>query len=238
MQYVRYGKPTGTSLASIKKSMRSKGKMAPFQPQRKIGLKALSLPARQELKFFDTTISTLIDSTTEVIVGSLNLVTQGDTASNRDGNIIVIKSIQIQGRMAQQSGAQPTSAPIVYMWLVLDRQPEGSNLALTGASAYLGPTLTDACSLIPVVPNQWMYKTIKKWAIPLVATAGVTTAYNNQTQNITYYHEFKDGLEIRFNGNAGTIADVMTNNLTLVAGCQDNDDTVTFSAQARIRFTG
>lgn len=239
MQYARYGKPTGTSVAAIQAKMRAKGRLPPFTPKRKIGIKSLSLPARQESKFLDTSISTLIDATPELINNTLNLVTQGDTASTRDGNVIVISSIEIIGRLAQVPAAATVSAPIVYIWLILDRQCNGNAPAATGSA--LSPLQydgTNACTLRPIPANQWTFKTIKKWAIPLNSQAGVSTAFNNVSCDFSYYKKFKNGLEIRFNGNGGTISDIMSNNLFLLAACQDTDDTVNFTGNCRIRFTG
>jgi len=236
MQYARYGKPTGTSIAAIQAKMKKKGRLPPFVPKR-IPLRALSLPARQESKYLDTTLSFALDLSTEVVASSLNLVTQGDTATTRDGNVIVISSLEIQGRLAYVPQGAATAASCAYMWIILDRQADGTAPTATGnATSVL--TGSNTCDLLPLPANQWTFKTLGKIVVPMVATAGVTTAYNNSYADVHWYKKFKNGLEIRFNGNAGTVADVMSNNILLIAGAMDTDDAISFTGVARIRFTG
>jgi len=186
----------------------------------------------QELKFLDTAISTLVDTTTEVI-NQIALVTTGDGASNRDGQMIRVKSVRIVGRVSQVPAAAATSAPIFYMWLVWDKQPNGAAFTvldfITSATAPLA---------LPNTANEWRFKTLAKVVIPLNSPAGVTTAYNNVAMPVDVFYKFKKPLEIRYQGTAGTVADLATNNLCLVAGAADSDDTITFSGTARIRFTG
>lgn len=192
---------------------------------------------RQELKAFDTAISSTLDTTTEVINTSLNLVQTGDTFQNRDGATILVKSVQIVGRVAQVPAAAAVSAPIAYIWVVWDKQPNGASL--TAANAATGYLNTDvAQSALPTVPTQYRFKTLARIVIPLNSSAGVTTAYNNYSQEVNYYHKFKEPLEIRFSASTGAITDVMSNNLAIVAGAADSDDTISFTGTARIRFTG
>lgn len=191
---------------------------------------------QQELKVLDTSISTLIDTTTEVVNNTLNLVTQGDSFNNRDGATIQISSVQIVGRVTQVPGAAATSAPIAYIWLVWDKQPNGAAATATGATGYL--TSATANEALPTVPLQYRFKTLKRWVIPLSSQAGVTTAYNNVSQEVEFFKKFKTPIEVRFTANAGTIADIASNNLLLIAGAADSDDTITFGGTARIRFTG
>jgi len=236
-------KPTGTSMGSLKRTMSSGAFLPAFVPPRGQGyLSAQNILNKQELKFFDTAISTAIDTTTEVIT-QCNLVDQGDTASTRDGNIIEVKSLEIQGRFAQVPGAAANSAPIVYLWVVLDRQPNGAALTPVGAvgtTAYLvdpsGNGLNQA--LLPLPANQYRFKTLARIQVELTSPAGVTTAYNNVSKNFSWYKKFKKPIQIRFNSPGSGIVSVSTNNLSIVAGCTDADDTVSFIGTARIRFTG
>lgn len=187
---------------------------------------------KQELKVLDTAVSTLVDTTTEVI-NQLCLVTQGDGPTNRDGQVIRIKSVRVVGRVSQVPAAAAVSAPIFYLWVVWDRQPNGAALTvtdfLTSATANLA---------LPNTAFEWRFKTLSKIVIPLNSQAGATTAFNNQSMPVDVFYKFKTPLEIRYVGNAGTVADVATNNICLVAGAADSDDTITFSGTARIRFTG
>lgn len=220
---VRKAKPTTTKTPASKRWMSGR---KPIGPMRQNALNV------QELKFKDTAISTLVDTTTEVI-NQIALITEGDGASNRDGQVVKVKSIRIVGRATQVPAAAATSAPIMYLWVVLDKQPNGAALAVTD---FL--TTTVAGSALPNTSFEWRFKTLTRLVIPLNSQAGVTTAYNNQAAPIEVFYKFKQPLEIRFSGTAGTVADVATNNLCLVAGAADSDDTITFTGTARLRFTG
>lgn len=195
-------------------------------------LRATDSLNKAELKFKDTAISTLIDTTTEVI-NQLSIITEGDGASNRDGQVVRVKSVRVVGRATQVPAAAATSAPIMYLWLVLDKQPNGAALTVTD---FL--TTTVAGSALPNTSFEWRFKTLIRLVIPLNSAAGVTTAYNNIAMPVEFFYKFKTPLEIRYSATGGTVADVATNNLCLVAGAADSDDTITFTGTARLRFTG
>lgn len=222
---------------SQRKKRMMASRLTPFTPPRPPSAKAVL--NSQELKYCDTQITTTIDATTEVINSSLNIIPQGDTASSRDGNIVEVKSIEITGRLAFVPAAAATASTIVCIWVVLDRQPNGAAMSATGAStSYLTSIDGAATSMLPLPPNQWRFKTIAKFVIPLMATAGVTTAYNNSSAPITLYKKFKKPIQIRMIANGGTIADISTNNFAIVAGASDSDDLVSFTGQTRLRYTG
>lgn len=221
----RASKPTSAKPKASKRWMSGRAPIANLRP--KPGLNT------QELKFLDVAVSTLVDTTTEVINQLCMGVTQGDAATNRDGNVIKVKNIRICGRVAQVPAAAATSAGIFYLWVVLDKQPNGAALSVLD---YLNTTV--AGSALPNPAFEWRFKTLAKIVIPLNSQAGATTAYNNQAMPVDFYYKFKTPLEVRYNGNAGTVADLATNNLCLVAGAADVDDTISFTGTARIRFTG
>ena len=204
--------------------------MKPFTPYR--NTRSEQLLNKQELKFLDTAISTTLDTTLESI-NNIALVTTGDTNSNRDGSSIYVKSIEITGRVANVPAAAATSAGIAWLWIVLDRQPNGASVAIAD---YL--TSTTANTALPLVANQDRFKTLGKIIIPLVAQAGVTTAYNNSSMPVQWYYRFKKPLKIRYTASAGAITDLSTNNLAIVGGAADVDDLIAFNGTARIRFTG
>jgi len=66
---------------------------------------------RQELKAFDTALSFAFDATGEVpATGQLCFVQTGDTLNNRDGAVIMVKSLAIRARWVHQPMAAATSA--------------------------------------------------------------------------------------------------------------------------------
>lgn len=233
MQYARYGKPTGTSYTSIKKAMKGKGKMPIFTPQRAISSAMWQLN-KQELKAADVVFSALtVDSTMELPASTLNNVTQGDTVSSREGNSIMVKSIEWNFDFSQQPAAATTAASIVHFWLIQDRQPNG---AAPGVTTIF--TSDNAAQATAIVGQQYRFKVLKKDVLVFNAAAGVSGAFNQCCQNLQGYYKFKKPVQVRFSGNAGTVADVTTNNFFIVMGSTYSDDTVVYTGWTRIRFTG
>lgn len=221
----RKAKPTSTKASGAKRWMKGRAPIANYG-------RATTALNSQELKVKDTAISTLVDTTIEVI-NQIALITEGDGASNRDGQVVKVKSIRITGRVSQVPAAAAVSAPIFYLWVVLDKQPNGAALTVTD---YL--TSTTAHLALPNTSFEWRFKTLTKIVIPLNSSAGVTTAYNNYAMPVDVFYKFKTPLEIRYSASAGAVGDLATNNLCLVAGAADSDDTISFSGTARLRFTG
>jgi len=211
--------------------MRKTARLPPFTPNRK----AKQMLNRQEMKFFDTAMSFTFDSTGEVpATGQLALIVQGTGNTNREGYLVTVKSIQLRGVLAFNPAAAAAAATNAIIHVMLDRQPNGAAAAITDAL-----TGNAMASALPVVPNQYRFKTLKRIVVPFNSTAGVTTAYNSYNVCFDEYIKFKKPIEIRYNGNAGTVADVTTNNIFLFAGSDgSSDDTITMSGTARLRFTG
>lgn len=230
----RYYKPTGVSQAAFTQRMRGQGRLAPFVPPRLKRQNAMAWN-RAELKGIDTTIGTNVDSTTEVITNTCNLITQGDSFNNREGATVLLKSIEITGRANLVAGASANATGCMYLWVVLDKQPNGAALTATGATGYL--TTATANEALPTIPMQYRFKTLGKIRLDFSATAGVTTAYNNQSQSFTWFKKFKKPIEVRFTANAGAITDIATNNIALVAGASDVDDLISLGGTVRVRFT-
>jgi len=190
---------------------------------------------RQELKAFDTALSFAFDATGEVpATGQLCFVQTGDTLNNRDGAVIMVKSLAIRARWVHQPMAAATSAGTIYLYVVLDKQANGAAAGVTDVL-----TSTDLSIALGNVPNQYRFRILRKIAIDLSSQAGVTTAYNNVNGHIDEYIEFKKPLEIRYTASAGAITDIASQNIFLIAGATSGiDDTVTLVGTARLRFTG
>lgn len=210
--------------------------MAPFVPNRNtyISKVAKSILNQQELKVGDTTFSGLtVDSTMEIPGGSINLITQGDAVQNRDGNVVEVKSVEWSFDFQLQPAASANGSTVVHFWLIQDRQPNGAMPAISTIF-----TSDNAALATTVAGNQYRFKILKRDVVVMNSPAGVTTAYNNSAAFLNGYHKFKKPVQIRFNGNAGTVADVSTNNFFVVMGSTFSDDLVTFSGWTRLRFTG
>lgn len=223
----RPSKPTGS--ASYPKRKKT-GRLPPFTPKR--GAAKLQ---RQELKVFDTALAFNFDATGEVpATGQLCFVQTGDTLNNRDGAVIMVKSLQIRSRWLHAPAASATAAGTIYLYIVQDRQANGAAAAVADVL-----TSTDLGVALGNVPNQYRFKILRKIAMNVNAAAGATTAYNNTAGCIEEYIKFSPPLEIRYTASAGAITDLASNNIFLIAGAETNiDDQVTLAGTARLRFTG
>jgi len=192
----------------------------------------LALP---ELKAFDTAVNFLFDNTGEVpATGQLSLVQTGDAFNNRDGAVIQVKSLQLRGEAVYAPAAAVNAATTVYLYIVQDRQANGAAAAITDVL-----TSNDMRLALGNVPNQYRFKILKRIVLPLVASAGVTTAYNKVVVPVDEYLKFVTPIEMRYTASAGAITDVASNNIFLLAGADaETDDLVSFTGTARLRFTG
>lgn len=183
-----------------------------------------------ELKFLDTALSFLFDSTTEVpATGQLNLIPQGAGESTRVGRKCVLKSVQLRGTMAFSPAAAASAAVAAYMWLVWDKQANSAAAAVTDVF-----TSNVANSLLRNMSNSERFVILKKWCWNFNSTAGVTTAYNAVRQDMEYYT--KCNIPLEFSGTDGSIGTIKSNNVFLVAGGV-GDDLVSFDGVCRVRFS-
>lgn len=225
------GTGTGTGVRGAKRRRSSNG------GSRKKA-KRLSTPRRQtkseEVKFFDTAVGFLFDATGEVpATGQLALIPQGDTENTRDGRKAVIKSIQFKGTFLNVPAASATAATVVYLYLILDKQCNGAAAAITDVF-----TSNNMATNMLNLNNSMRFTVLKKWVVPLVSDAGVTTAYNNVIKVIDWYK--KCNIAIDWSSTAGAITEIRSNNLFLMAGSHPttSDDTAVFDATCRLRFVG
>lgn len=194
-----------------------------------------------ELKFFDTAVSFTADATNEIpATGQLSLIPQGDTQSNREGRKAVVKSIQCSGLVNFTPGAGATASDILTMWIVQDTQCNGAaaTVADDNSGIFIG-TGANASVAVRCLANSDRFRILKKWTIPLVASAGVTTAYNNVSKPVEMYKKCNIPIEYDASVTTGALTSIRSNNIFLVAGTAGgSDDTITCSMTARLRFVG
>lgn len=193
---------------------------------------------KQEMKFLDTTIASNIDATNEVI-SQLNLISQGDGQSQRDGRKCVVKSITLKGGLTFAPGAAATASTIVNMWLVQDTQCNGAAATVANDNTGLFTAVgADGTQALRCLANSDRYKVHKHWTISLTSPAGVSAAYNNVLKPVSFYKKLDVPIEFDAGATDGNIATIRSNNLFLVAGATSSDDTCQLLATARIRFVG
>lgn len=189
-------------------------------------------PSGNENKFFDTALSFAFDATGEVpATGQLNLIPQGVTESTRVGRLCVLKSIQLRGQFLFQPGAGANAATTAYLYLVMDTQCNGAAAAITDvltSNAMVGALVN--------LNNSMRFRILKRFVVPLVACAGVTTAYNQTLVPLDYFKKLDVPLD--FSSTTGAITEIRSNNLFLLAGSDGNsDDLIAFGGNARVRFS-
>jgi len=187
--------------------------------------------APDELKFFDTGINFLADTTAETVSSSLVLIPQGDTESTRDGRKACIKSVQIRGTATYGPGALATASCVTHMWLVLDTQANGAAATFTDVF-----TSTAASTCQMNLENSSRFRIMKHWVEEWSPMAGSTTALNDVTRSIEYYKKCE--VPIIWSSTTGAITELRSNNILLLAGATVNDDLVSFALSARVRFQG
>lgn len=199
------------------------------QPKRP---RSVAVGIQPELKFFDTALGFTFDRTAEVPAsGQLTLIPQGDTESTRDGRLAYIQSVQLRGNLTYVPAAGATAATQVTMYLVLDRQANGAAAAVTDVFT----SVAVETQLINL-NNSGRFRVLKRWDWSFASPAGVTTAYNNIVVPFNHYERMN--LKVDWSGATGAITELRSNNLFLVAGSAFDDDTVTFTGVARLRFRG
>lgn len=191
----------------------------------------------QEVKFFDTAVSFTFDSTAEVpATGQWSLIPQGDTQSTRDGRLAIIKSVQFRGYVTGPTTASLTLSPLMYVWVILDKQANGAAAAVTDVF-----TSTSAASMLLNLNNSGRFRILHKEVISpagegLNLGTAASTSYNRAVEF------FLPNLNIKmdWDSTTGAITEIKSNNIFIIAGTTGGgvDDEYTFTGNARLRFVG
>jgi len=195
----------------------------------------------RELKFFDNAVNFQFDSTAEIpATGQLCTIPQGDGQSEREGRKVVVKSILFNGQITFVPGAAANAGDVVYLYLVQDRQCNGAAATVanndTGIFTSSGSNLSVA---VPCLANESRFKILKKWSIPMNATAGITTQYSTMAKPLHFYKQCAIPIEYDASVNTGAIGSIRSNNLFLVAGSGNQlDDTTQCIGTLRLRYVG
>lgn len=152
-------------------------------------------------------------SQTQLITNGQNLlngIAQGDTESTRDGKKITMKGLVINVACAP---ATATATPTYGYWaVVLDRQPNGS--ALTVSGVYDTGTVTDAMLAPRNVDNLKRYKVLmrKQFVIGTIDDG----CYPKWEEYIDLSRLPESDRTVRYSGTGATVASIATNSLYLI----------------------
>jgi len=184
-----------------------------------------------ELKFFDTATSFSIDTSPEVpATGQLVLIPQGVTESTRVGRKCVIRSIQGRWDLRFNPAAGASADTSYAIYLVLDKQCNGAAAAYTDVFVQ-----SVATQFFHNLANSGRFVVLKKWVGTFNSGAGVSTAYNPVTKHIDWYK--KCNIPIEYSSTTGAITEIRSNNIFLIAGAYNSDDTIGVVGNVRVRFS-
>jgi len=212
-----------------------------------------------ETKFFDTSFSAgaLLAPTASATWAGMELVPTGDLAfntpvqgsgaSDREGRFITMQSLQITGMIAMAPQIDQTaadSAPTIKLWVVLDTQTNGGTA--TGCDSELVYTNPVATSIGGVQPLRNMlyskrFKVLKEICIQVPQVSISYDGTNIEQEGLAVpFDAFVPlkGLKTEYLGNAGTVADIVTNGLFLLGCTSSTNLGPSLTYNARLRFRG
>lgn len=213
-----------------------------------------------ETKFFDTSASALAVNNppaatawaglelNPATVLCLNAPTQGTGASNREGRYITMESIQINGVLnfaAQIDQTAADQAPVIKLWLVLDKQCNGGTATgLDSENVYTNPVATVIGGISPLRNMLFSkrFKVLKEFCLDVEQLQMTYDGTNIEQEGchkvFEMFVELK-GRKVEFSANAGTVADIVNNGLFLIGCCSNSAGlATTLTYNARLRFRG
>jgi len=173
-----------------------------------------------EKKFIDANSSANQSST--ILITAISLAGQGDTASSREGNKIVLTSLQMKYTWKQSESANSTRCRIM---LVEDRQVNGSVFSANDLleSTALGTAIISPLNLDGAFRFKVHYNKVHTLSI--------------NGSKVQYKEMFKKiNIRARYANSGGTIASVLSSGLFLVAVSDETSQTPNLSFFTRIRF--
>lgn len=174
-----------------------------------------------ELKFFDTANAIHVVGETQASLTAIFTPSMGTAMTDRIGTRVKVKSINVKGWISNSfaydriSGPADAMIPPVLMKLsiVLDMQPNGANPLITDIY-----TTTQSDTNLNLY-NRDRFKVLKEKTFmldPYILNSGLSLASTvNVAKQFKIYK--KCDLPVFFNsGNAGTVADIASNNILMV----------------------
>lgn len=177
--------------------------------------------------------------------GCLSAPAQGDSASQREGSKIVIRSCLIQGIVQVAAQADQTATDVVshvYLALVQDMQTNGATLNSEDVFSNAGAQAVLASS-----PNRNMSYTqrfkvlkTKKIALRIPSITWDGTNLEQSGFHTPFKLSWKGVMPVSFTvgGTTADVANVTNNSLHLIAFCSNTGLAPNLNFNARVRFVG
>jgi len=215
-------------------------KIAKVPTNKTLNTKIKRIQRNVEIKHKDYEINGSAVTTTGLLLDDHNFVQEGDTNITREGAIIRATSLQFIGRFTTD-GTILDTATRIRMIVFWDSQTNGAVPNLSGVNGILDVLTIDGLTFSPRQTNTLKrYKVIydKIYTVNpqldfvrLPATGTITA---NVKVHKPFRLRFKLSRAITYSGNAGTIADLVSNGIYIF--CMSDSDTVGVSGGIRLYF--
>ncbi len=169
----------------------------------------------QDLKFKDVIVDDAVVASTGLVLPQIFTIGNGDTANQKDGLKVIIKSISIRFQLRLPSSADKDNASDICRVLLLkDRQANG---ALPAVADII--TATDIISFrTPANSRRFTTLFDKTVTINALGGAGNGTVNTTLVRNISWQYHKKLNWPIYYNDSitTGLIAQINSNNLVIL----------------------
>ncbi len=187
-----------------------------------------------ESKFFETNLDDSVVAQNWNVEGSLNLIPQGVTETQRVGRKCTITNIgiRITAKLPTTAVAAQT-ADILRIALVQDKQANGANPGVTDVFE------DDNYQSFNNLSNSGRFKTLWDKTISISASAGSgrgstdTLSYGEVQRAYTFFK--RCNIPIEFDSTTGAVTEIRSNNIVLLYASKNGF--AGFDGVARIRFT-
>lgn len=195
------------------------------------------MPVYGELKFHDIDVDLAAgDRSAGAILnaGSINLIAQGVTESQRIGRKCTIKNINWRGQLQLVASATIGTPQTCRLMLILDKQ-------CNGAAATVGGVLESTnYQSFNNLANKGRFQTLSDQAYTLnpKAAGGNGTANDVAAVLMDFAIYKKCDLSIEFDSTAGAITEIRSNNLFILLITSDTGSLISLDSKIRLRFEG
>ncbi len=188
-----------------------------------------------ELKFHDIDVDdTTISATGEILnAGTINIIAQGTTESQRIGRKCVIKTINWRYDIVRNENAGSWDSDVVRLMLYLDKQCNGAAATVTGILESADYQAFNNLS------NKGRFRILldKKYVLKPQAAAGdgTTNIFNDDLVYEEFYKSCNIPLEFDNSVSTGALTSIRSNNLGVLIISKQGTGT-TFNSKMRLRF--
>ncbi len=216
-------------------STKSKGS----QGRRTRGGKLYTGKASPELKFYDLTETAVLTTSLANPLGSgvaINAPAQGDTQSERIGNRIIVKSIQVKGYFTLQGVATGTlqKSNVARIMFFVDHQANGGYPTATDVLQNVGNI--NSFRNLDHSARFTMLTNIRMDLHGVPAYSGTALASVDQHFSFSFYKKLN--MLTQFEGSTAAITSVTNNSIIPMAFMEDTGAPVSVFFDTRIRYTG